>query len=447
VLKSIEDINTTKKRLTIEIPSDVLESEIGNSLSNLRQRVRLPGFRPGKAPINLIEKRFGKEIESEVLEKVIPQYYNNALKEADIQPVSFPELDEEVDYKRKNSLLLSFTVEVLPKIENLTYENVAIKDLPVTVEDSDIEDAINRLRDRKAVFEIADKPIEMDDLVTFDYVDSEIVGEDNPALKELISQMGNEIFPPDIMERALGKSKGDIIEFTTTFEDTLHKKELVGKTATIKLTIKEVKDKTLPEVDDDLAKDLGVDTLSALKEQLQEKIQMAKEAHVKRIQKAEILNKLIESHPFDVPESMVKRQIETLMIEGNLPDSSTEKGQSQPDVDDAMGAVTTDTASPEKTEGLPEDIKEKYQEKALQIVRASVLIDMIGKQEGIIVTDNEVDERISLLAQNMSATPEAIRNFYMYQEGALDRLKKSIFEDKVLDLLLSKATIEKEESE
>jgi len=444
VLKSIEDINATKKRLTIEIPSDVLEGEIGNSLSNLRQRVRLPGFRPGKAPINLIEKRFGKEIESEVLEKVIPQYYNNALKEADIQPVSFPELDEDVDYKRKNPLLLSFTVEVLPKIENLTYENITIKDLPITAEDSDIEDAIKRLQDRKAVFELADKPVEMDDLVTFDYVDSEIIGEDNPSLKELIAQMGNEIFPPDIMERAIGKNKGDIIEFTTTFEDALHKKELVGKRATIQLTIKEVKKKTLPEIDDDLAKDLGVDTLSELKEELKEKILSAKEHHVKRIQKAEILNKLIESHAFDVPESMVKRQLEALMMEGNLSDAPAGEDESAADAE--AGNIFTDTASSEKTEESPEDVKEKYQQKALQVVKASVLIDMIGKQEGIIVTDSEVDERISLLAQNMSATPEAVRNFYMYQEGALERLKKSIFEDKVLDLLLSKAIIEKEEN-
>ena len=446
MLKSIEDINATKKRLTIEIPSDVLEGEIGNSLSNLRQRVRLPGFRPGKAPINLIEKRFGKEIESEVLEKVIPQYYNNALKEADIQPVSFPELDEDVDYKRKNPLLLSFTVEVLPKIENLTYENITIKDLPITAEDSDIEDAIKRLQDRKAVFELADKPVEMDDLVTFDYVDSEIIGEDNPSLKELIAQMGNEIFPPDIMERAIGKNKGDIIEFTTTFEDALHKKELVGKRATIQLTIKEVKKKTLPEIDDDLAKDLGVDTLSELKEELKEKILSAKEHHVKRIQKAEILNKLIESHAFDVPESMVKRQLEALMMEGNLSDAPAGEGQDESAADAEAGNVFTDTASSEKTEESPEDVKEKYQQKALQVVKASVLIDMIGKQEGIIVTDSEVDERISLLAQNMSATPEAVRNFYMYQEGALERLKKSIFEDKVLDLLLSKAIIEKEEN-
>ena len=446
MLKSIEDINATKKRLTIEIPSDVLEGEIGNSLSNLRQRVRLPGFRPGKAPINLIEKRFGKEIESEVLEKVIPQYYNNALKEADIQPVSFPELDEDVDYKRKNPLLLSFTVEVLPKIENLTYENITIKDLPITAEDSDIEDAIKRLQDRKAVFELADKPVEMDDLVTFDYVDSEIIGEDNPSLKELIAQMGNEIFPPDIMERAIGKNKGDVIEFTTTFEDAMHKKELVGKTATIQLTIKEVKKKTLPEIDDDLAKDLGVDTLSELKEQLKEKIVSAKEHHVKRIQKAEILNKLIELHAFDVPESMVKRQLEALMMEGNLSDAPAGEGQDESAADAEAGNIITDTASSEKTEESPEDVKEKYQQKALQVVKASVLIDMIGKQEGIIVTDSEVDERISLLAQNMSATPEAVRNFYMYQEGALERLKKSIFEDKVLDLLLSKAIIEKEEN-
>ena len=110
MLKSIEDINATKKRLRIEIPSDVIEREIGGSLEKLRQRVKIPGFRPGKAPINLVEKRFGKEVEAEVFDKIIPEHLSNAIREADIKPVTMPVLDEEFEFKRNNPLNLSFTV-------------------------------------------------------------------------------------------------------------------------------------------------------------------------------------------------------------------------------------------------------------------------------------------------------------------------------------------------
>ncbi len=108
MLKSIEDINATKKRLRIEVPAEVIEREIGSSLESLRQKVKIPGFRPGKAPVNLIEKRFGKEIEAEVLEKVVPEHYNMALREADLHPISMPELEEKFDFRRNNSLNLTF---------------------------------------------------------------------------------------------------------------------------------------------------------------------------------------------------------------------------------------------------------------------------------------------------------------------------------------------------
>jgi trigger factor len=129
LLKTVENISTTKKRLKIEIASDMIESEIKDSLEKVRQRAKIPGFRPGKAPLSLIEKRFGKEIEAEVLEKVIPEKYNAALREASLSPVGMPELEEKFEFKRNTPLNLSFIIEVLPKIENLDYENIKVRDI------------------------------------------------------------------------------------------------------------------------------------------------------------------------------------------------------------------------------------------------------------------------------------------------------------------------------
>jgi FKBP-type peptidyl-prolyl cis-trans isomerase (trigger factor) len=127
-------------------------------------------------------------------------------------------LDEEFQFTRNNPITLSVTVEVVPKIENLSYENMTVKDIPVEVEESDVEDTLKRLQNQKGVYEVADKDVELDDFVSFEFVDSQIEGKDMPAVKEMISKMGNEIFPPDLMKRVIGKKKDDTVEFTTTFD-------------------------------------------------------------------------------------------------------------------------------------------------------------------------------------------------------------------------------------
>lgn len=440
MLKAVEDINQTKKRLRIEIASDLIEREIQNSLEKLRHTVKIPGFRPGKAPVNLIEKRFGKQVEAEVLEKVVPEQLGNAIREAAIDPVTMPVLEEEFDYKRNNPLVFAVTLEVKPKIENLAYENITVKDIPVNVEESDVEDALKALQNKKAVFEVADKVVEMDDFVSFEYVDSEIAGgEDISAVKETISKMGNEIFPPDIMEKVIGKQKGDIIEFTTTFAATASK-ELAGRTAQIKVKISEVKKKTLPEIDNEFAKDLGYETMTDLREKAREKIYAAKTEHIRKIQKAEIIRKLVESSTFEVPESLVGKEIEAIMMHKSI-SGSKEDSVSQNSVSDTFEPVSSGQDTEQKKD---EDLQAELRSKAVRNVQAHFILDTIGQKEGIVVSDNEVDERIASLAQKLSTTPESVRNYYLYREGSLDGLKHSIMEDKVMDALLAKATIEKE---
>lgn len=443
MLKTVEDISTTKKRLKIEIASDTIESEIKDSLEKVRQRAKIPGFRPGKAPLSLIEKRFGKEIEAEVLEKVIPEKYNAALREASLSPVGMPELEEKFEFKRNTPLNLSFIIEVLPKIENLDYENIKVRDIPFSVEETDIDKTLTRLQNQKAVFEAADKEAEMDDLVTFEFTDCEIVGEETtPAVKELVSKIGNEIFPQDIMNKVIGKKKGDIIEFTTVLNE-VQSKELAGKTVNIKVKISEIKRKNLPTVDDEFAKDLGFENIAALREKLKEKILDSKKSHVQKIQKAEIINRIIEAGDFEIPETLLKREIEALIMEKSISESKDDAIYT-----DTMTEIMEKAESSESTEEKKEETEDpeaKLKQKATKNVQASLIIDAIGKKEGITVSDNEVDEQISLIAKRLSATPEVVRNFYMYKEGSMDSLRHSIFEEKVLDVLLSRAVIEKGE--
>jgi len=440
LLKSVEDINTTKKRLRIEIPSDVIEKEIGNSLEKVRQKAKIPGFRPGRAPINLIERRFGKEVEAEVLDKIIPEYYSKALKEAELMPVTTPVFDEKIDFKRNNPINLSLTVEVMPKIENLSYENMKVEDIPVSVDDAEVEDYLKKLQGEKAIYEVSEKEIDTDDLVSFEYVDAKIAGEENAAaLKEQISKMGNEILPPDIMEKMIGKKKDDIVEFATTFNGDCKSKELAGKTIDMKVAIKEIKKKNLPEIDDEFAKDLGFENIPEMKEKIKEKIFAVKKEHIVRIQKAIIVNKILEAHSFEAPEALVRRELESLMMHESLSQREAKETTS------IAGSPEEEKVVASRSQEDLEKLQTELKDKALKNVQASLIIDAIGQKEGITVTDDEVNERISLIAQKLSATPEAVKNFYHYKEGSLEGLRHSIYEDKVLDMLLSKAVIEKGE--
>jgi len=425
VLQAVEDLSTTKKRLKIEIPSDIIEKEIHDSLEKLRQITNIPGFRLGRAPMNLIERRFGKKVEAEVLEKVIPEFYRDALKEAGLMPITLPVFDEKVDFKRKNPLNLSLTVEVMPKIESLHYSNIKVKDIPVTVDETEVEEALKKLQEQKAIYEVADKEIEKDDLVSFEYVDCEVVGaEILPSIKEEISKMGNEILPMDIEEKLVGKRKGEMVELTTTFQEDFKLKELAAKTAIIKTKITEVKRKVLPSIDDEFAKDLGSENLSQLREKIKENISKAKKEQTVKIQKAEILNTLIESHDFEVPETMLKNEIHALMMESKF---------------------SQGTASDEKKENneAPSEIQQRAERK----IRALILISAIGQKEGVTVTDEEIKDRIHLIAERVSAQPEALMQFYRERGSgsAWEDLKNVIYENKVLDLLFSHAIIEKGE--
>lgn len=446
MFQAVEDISSTKKRIRIEIPSEIIEKEIKDYLERLRQQTRIPGFRQGKAPIHLIEKRFAKGVEAEVLEKVIPEFFAKALKEADLRPVTMPVLDEKLDFKRNNPLNLSLTVEVMPKIENLDYSGLKRSDVPVTVEDSETEDYLKRLQEHKALFEVAEKEIEKDDLVTFDYVECEIEGEKiNPSLKEKTLKMGKEILPMDIEEKLIGKKKGETVEFTNTMDEVFVIKELAGKTVKMRILIKEVKRKVLPAIDDEFAKDLGFGNLPELKERIKENIYKTKNDHTAKIQKAEILRQIIESHNFEVPETMLMHELQALMIQaGNSGASEKMKGEENIQGESSIVNLTPDESKQGQKEAV-EDQASELREKALRNVRASIIIDAIGQKEGVVVTEDEIKDRINFIAERFSSKAEDIMNFYLSKDGPLEDLKHIIYQEKVLDILLSKATVEKGE--
>lgn len=413
MLKAVEDLSTTKKRLKIEIPSEAIEKKIKNSLEKARQKAKTPGFRPGKTPMNIIEKHFGKSAEAEALEEIIPEFYDIALKEAAIVPVTRPEIEGGVNFERNNPLSLSFTLEIRPKIENLKYEGIKTKDIPVTVSDEEVENALKRLQEGKATYEIADKEIEAGDLLTIDYE----MKYDNQTTtaKDQVFVVGFTGLPKEISESLTGKKAGDIVEVEAQFPQDFHANAIAGKKVLIKNTVKAVKKKILPAIDAELAKDLGFENLDALKAGAREGIEKAKKEHTQKIQKNAILESLTGSHNFDIPESMLEGEL-TAMVH-------------------ALKKSDKDEAA----------LRDELKPDAIKNVRAMILLSIIGEKEGVNVTDEELKEKILDLSQQLAMTPESLIKIYAQRDGSLEGLRNNIHEQKVLDLLLSRAVIEKGE--
>ena len=422
----IEDISSTKKRLKIEIPADILEKEYAGSLHNVRERARIPGFRPGKAPMSMIEKKFGNEIKSELMEKLIPTYYAQAVKEADLAPVTMPKIETELDIRRNEPLLFSLTIEVRPKIDTLNYSGIAVSHVEVSIDDKELEDTLKGLQNDRAMFEAVDREVGEDDLLIIDYVKLDPTGEKELyTAKDQVMNLGNKLTPHGILQGLVHKKKGDTVEIVLPEVVGQELKEDFDQGNRLRITIKEVKEKKLPEIDDEFAKDFGHESLDILKEKIKEGILAAKQGNAQKQQKSKIVDTLIDSHTFDVPESLVGAELQHLIMNERYSDNPAKQ-------EDAASAAKIDT-----------EMAEKLRPKAFRNVKTTIILDAIAEKENITVSEAEMKDRISLIAKQLQATPDAVVNLFMTRDGSLDNLRHNIREEKVLDFLLSRAEITK----
>jgi trigger factor len=413
MLKSVEDISATKKRLNIEIPSDAIENEIKTSLDLLRRKTKIPGFRPGKAPVALLEKRYGKDVEAEAMEKLIPSFYSEAVKEADITPVTQPAIEGGVDFKRNAPLSLTVTVEVRPRVETLSYEGIEVKEIPVTVSDEDVEKTLERLREDRASYEPSAEPVADGDLLVLDYT----AGEDREPVKDYVFKVGSPAMPETFSTGLVGAKKSEPVTFEMEFPGDFAVEGLAGKKENITATVKEVKKVSLPALDDEFAKDLDFDDLAALRMHIREKLEESQGNSVANMMKAEIVKKILESHEFEAPAALVDAELAHLVASARAQGREDEPG---------------------------DELKEGFRPDAERNIRASLLLQMIGEKEGTDVTEDDLKEKLVSLSGQFGLSPENVMKYYISRDGSLEGLRNSVFEDKVLDLLLERAHIQKE---
>ncbi len=408
MLKGIEEISATKKRLKIEIPADVVEGEIQKVLKEIQKKAKIPGFRPGKAPLSIIEKKFGKDAESDVLEKLVSQAYSDAIKEANLKPVLPPMAEDAIDIRRNEPLYFELIVETRPEISDLNYENIEIEDISAEVKDEEVEDVLKRLSKERGTYEPTEEPAKPEDLVIIDYT-----ADNGKEAKDYVFKLGAGPFPEEFSKAIEGKKKGDSFSVTIDFPEQSIA-DFAGQKVIFEIAVKEVKRRVdIPY--EELPNELGFENMEQLKNYVKESLENAKKDQIDTKQKSDILKKLLETHDFELPEGLIETEIQRLAQEY-----------------EAMGVDITEKMN-------------EISEMAKRNIKLYILLEIIGEKEGVTVTEEDMKKEIMSMARKYAIAPNAVVQYYMSRYGSLEPIRNSVFEQKVLDLLKQKAKLVKKE--
>lgn len=410
MLKGVEEISATKKRLKFEIPADVVEEEIQKALREIQKEAKIPGFRPGKAPLSIIEKKFGQNAISDVLEKLVSESYEKAIKETNLKPLLPPMAEDAIDIKRKEPLSFELVVEVRPEVENLNYENIEVEEISTEVKDEDIERVIKGLCEESGTYEPAEEPTQNNDLVIFDYKT-----DTGKEVKDFVYKIGAGPFPEDFSKALEGRKKGETFTFTVDFpEDSIA--EFAGKKVNFEVTIKDIKRKQ-PVPYEEIHKEYGYETTEEFRNDIRQRLENAKKEQAIEKQKFDILKKLLDTHEFELPEGLVEMEIKRISEEL-----------------ESMGLNVVEHM-------------DKITERAKRNVKAYILLEIIGEKEGVTVSEEEIKQEVINIARKYSITPQGVIQYYMSRDGSLSALRNSVFERKVFNILLNKAKIVKRTEE
>lgn len=420
MLQEIEEISPTTRRLKINVPSDVIQSETDSVYNNLRMTTNIPGFRTGKAPRAILEKKFGKNVEAQIIEKVVPEFYLKAVKEAKIEPVNYPNIEDKIEIKPGQPLSFSVTVEIKPVLEDIKYQDIVLKKKTFTVEKDEADKSIEMLQESKALYAVTENQLKDGDMAIVDsdaFVDDKSMEE--LSYKEYPLVLGSEAMPLEFSKALQGKKNGDTVEVMIKFDKDDPNKTIAGKEVLFKVTIKEAKEKHLPPLDDAFAQEAECENMDALRNKILDNLNKRKESQINLEYKKEILDELVKRHEFAVPASMIQGEIDSLI---NQAKENAEK--------------SGETVKPD------EELKTEFESRATDNVKSVMLLEAIGKNENIEVNDADTKDAIEEIATRNNLKPEEVTKLYTVREGSMDALKSRLFADKVLEFILEKTTIE-----
>jgi trigger factor len=422
--------NTAARReIQVEVPADVVARETENVVQKMQRVARLPGFRSGKVPPNVIRQRFAEEIKSEVVDILVPRYFHQETSKQNLVPVSQPRVTD-LHLHEGEPLRFKASFEVLPEIELSGYQEVRVEMPDTAVTDQEIQDSLNNLREQHATYTAVEgRPLADGDFAqaSFQGVPKTSPGAPGSApaeaapkpvnVDDVMVEVGGSNTVREFSENLRGAKPGDTRTFDVAYPADFSDPRLAGKTFAYNVTVKAIKQKHLPELNDDLAKEIGsFASLDELKQKIRESLEREKQHAAEREGKEKLIDELVKRHQFEVPESLVERQID-LRLERGLRALA------------AQGMRAEDMRKMDFNR-----LRAGQREAAVREVKASLLLDRIADAEHIEVSDDEINHEVESLASQTKQSPDAVRA-RLTKEGALDRIRNRIRNDKALDFL------------
>ena len=418
----IDELSPVQRKVRVELPAETVVGEFSRAYKNLSQRVRVKGFRSGKIPRNVLQGMYGDEVKGEVRSHLVEESLGEIVKDRNLQIVSRPEV-ETAEFDESGPFSFSAIFEVKPDFEVKNYLGMEVEKVKIAITEAQVEEALQRLQEGHARLELVEgrEVVQKGDFVTLDF---EGMMDGKPFAggkgENYMLEVGSEHALPQFEDAVVGLRLGERQTVAVNYPENYPNKEIAGKAVDFSIVAREIKQKVLPVLDDEFAKDHGeCASLDELKTRIRERLEHELGQYQKEELKETLVSRLIEAHPFAVPPSMVERQTRYLL----------ERYQNQV-------AAQRDAESPAPME----EVRKNLEPRATRQVQATLLVEKIAQLEHIEISDKDVQERVDALAHAAGERAKTLREVYARAE-ARDDLRAQMVFDRTLEYLLERAIV------
>jgi len=418
------------RKLTVVVGADELEKRLSARLDELKGKARLKGFRPGKVPKEHLRKVYGRSVMAEVVQQAVAETSREAINERAERPafqptIGLPEDESEIDkiFEGASDLAFTLSFEVLPQFDTMDFSKIELEKPVAAVTDADIDQAIDRIRSANLNYKPKDGAAKSGDRLTANFV-GKIDGEpfQGGSTEDAQIVLGSGNFIPGFEEGLTGAKAGEDREIDATFPEDYPEKSLAGKTARFEVKIKEVAAPEMPELTDDFAKGLGVESAVKLRETVKARLEQDRATASRLKVKRALLDTLNEGHSFDLPPTLVDNEFQAIWRQ-----------------------VTSDLETSKRSfadEGTTEEkAREEYRDIAARRVRLGLVLSDVGSRNQIAVTDDEVNRALLDRIRQFPGQERKVYDFYRNNPELLAEIRAPIFEDKVVDYILELAKV------
>jgi trigger factor len=415
-----ETTAATKREIQVEIPAEEVARETATLIQKYQKLARLPGFRRGHIPASIIRQRFSQDINNDVVDALVPKYFRQETGKLGLMPVSQPRVTD-LHVHEGEPLRFKASFEVMPEIKVESYKELRAEKPTIVVTDEEVEQSLQGVREQHATFSaIEGRALADGDFaqVSLDGRPTERDDDSQPVhMDEILVEIAGKNTMPEFTENLRGTSAGDERSFEVCYPADSADKRLAGKTFTYTVKVQSIKQKNLPELSDDFAKELGEFTsLAEVRQRIRQGMESERKQESEREAKDKLVAELVKRNDFDVPDALVERQIDVQLERG-------------------LRALAAQGMRPEELKKMDmQRLRAGQRERAVEEVKASVLLERVAEEEKIEVSDEEINREIEALATQSKQTPEAIRS-RLTRDGALDRIRARIRAEKTLEFL------------